>query len=411
MKISFRVAVLLRNSLTKDLKYRPTFKMPPPDRWEKYTPLGCVIAGTSVFACKVPLKENLCQNLDTSLRFTPRDLMSMIADRGHKLGMLVDLTYTNKYYDGAVFKKNSIKHLKIMTAGHNIPDDDVYCTFADCISDFLDDPEHRDSLVGVHCTHGVNRTGYLICRYMIEKLNIQPEDAISAFGAARGHPIERENYLNDLRERAAGHVTPYPKGYKKNENKYSNVEKPPSQQTMKSVHGNKRNMSTCSNHYGMYDSQESFRRNNTPRSHSEYGFNNYHNNQFPPHFSDYSFGYGHRPIENINHGMNGFVDQGVYYSHQVDTGSYTEQGRRGGQPYPDRRMNFHSDQNAAHSPPFSKPYDPSYYRRGAPSYQDTQCGRIANFDSGYASSYRHEHKGPYGTGNHAHSGHRNKVYR
>jgi atypical dual specificity phosphatase len=24
--------------------------------------------------------------------------------------------------------------------------------------------------LGVHCTHGLNRTGYLICRYMVEKL-------------------------------------------------------------------------------------------------------------------------------------------------------------------------------------------------------------------------------------------------
>lgn len=35
-----------------------------------------------------------------------------------------------------------------------------------------------DSLVGVHCTHGLNRTGYMVCRYMRDRLGISPHDAI-----------------------------------------------------------------------------------------------------------------------------------------------------------------------------------------------------------------------------------------
>ncbi len=35
-----------------------------------------------------------------------------------------------------------------------------------------------DLLIGVHCTHGINRTGYLICRYMINELSFKPKNAI-----------------------------------------------------------------------------------------------------------------------------------------------------------------------------------------------------------------------------------------
>ncbi len=35
------------------------------------------------------------------------------------------------------------------------------------------------ALIGVHCTHGVNRTGYLICRYLVQKLKWEPESAIA----------------------------------------------------------------------------------------------------------------------------------------------------------------------------------------------------------------------------------------
>ena len=56
-----------------------------------------------------------------------------------------------------------------------------------------------DALIGVHCTHGVNRTGYLICRYLIQKLKWDPEEAIQKFAEYRGHPIERPNYLESLK--------------------------------------------------------------------------------------------------------------------------------------------------------------------------------------------------------------------
>ena len=36
-----------------------------------------------------------------------------------------------------------------------------------------------DGLIGVHCTHGVNRTGYLVCRYLIERLQWNPDEAIA----------------------------------------------------------------------------------------------------------------------------------------------------------------------------------------------------------------------------------------
>lgn len=36
-----------------------------------------------------------------------------------------------------------------------------------------------DKLIGVHCTHGLNRSGFIICRYMIEELNIPPLETIA----------------------------------------------------------------------------------------------------------------------------------------------------------------------------------------------------------------------------------------
>jgi mRNA-capping enzyme len=38
---------------------------------------------------------------------------------------------------------------------------------------------------GVHCTHGFNRTGFVICSYLVEDCDMSIELAISVFAAAR----------------------------------------------------------------------------------------------------------------------------------------------------------------------------------------------------------------------------------
>ena len=57
-------------------------------------------------------------------------------------------------------------------------------------------------MIGVHCTHGLNRSGYIICRYMIEKDGVDPDEAIERFNTARGHEQTRVNYLEHLRSKA-----------------------------------------------------------------------------------------------------------------------------------------------------------------------------------------------------------------
>ena len=55
--------------------------------------------------------------------------------------------------------------------------------------------------IGVHCTHGFNRTGFLICSYLIEKLNFSVDDAVQSFSLNRPPGIYRQNIVNELYHR------------------------------------------------------------------------------------------------------------------------------------------------------------------------------------------------------------------
>ncbi|XP_033611517.1 RNA/RNP complex-1-interacting phosphatase isoform X6 [Cryptotermes secundus] len=130
-----------------------------PNRWLSYSPMGEPIPGTRFISFKVPLKHTLCKSLHDSERFTPEMLMEQCP----KLGLVVDLTNTSRYYNGEVFKSKGIQYKKIYCPGQVVPADSILKEFFSTVDAFLNESVEHDSLVGVHCTHGLNRTGYFIC--------------------------------------------------------------------------------------------------------------------------------------------------------------------------------------------------------------------------------------------------------
>uniref|UniRef100_A0A8C4QCC2 Dual specificity phosphatase 11 (RNA/RNP complex 1-interacting) n=1 Tax=Eptatretus burgeri TaxID=7764 RepID=A0A8C4QCC2_EPTBU len=170
-----------------------------PDRWINYLSIGRRVEGTRFIAFKVPLCKAILRNVPAHLQFGPMDLMFEIERQQLRLGLVIDLTNTSRYYDRREFLQAGIDYMKIYTEGKSVPNQDVIDQFNETVKYFLAKNIENDKVIGVHCTHGVNRTGYLLCRYLIDLEHWDPDAVIYAFSAARGHPIERPNYLQDLR--------------------------------------------------------------------------------------------------------------------------------------------------------------------------------------------------------------------
>nr|XP_026693212.1 RNA/RNP complex-1-interacting phosphatase homolog isoform X2 [Ciona intestinalis]XP_026693213.1 RNA/RNP complex-1-interacting phosphatase homolog isoform X2 [Ciona intestinalis]XP_026693214.1 RNA/RNP complex-1-interacting phosphatase homolog isoform X2 [Ciona intestinalis] len=169
-----------------------------PDRWLDYEKMGQVIEGTDILAMKVPLYEGITRNLPKKEHFNWKIAVDTAEERGHRIGTVVDLTYSTRYYQPRDFTNNGISHHKIFVPGQIIPPPKVVSDFTSIMSKFEKNKQSDNEVIAVHCTHGLNRTGYLICRYLIEEKKFKPKDAIEKFNSARGHKIERENYLKDL---------------------------------------------------------------------------------------------------------------------------------------------------------------------------------------------------------------------
>ncbi|XP_023937971.2 RNA/RNP complex-1-interacting phosphatase homolog [Bicyclus anynana] len=164
-----------------------------PDRWIPYKACGKVIEGTRIICFKVPLRRvvqtavvspNEIWDIKTLLKAIP------------KLRAVIDLTNTARYYDAQELKSAGILHTKLLMPGRIIPPATTVTQFFNAVDTYLE--VDNDSLIGVHCTHGLNRTGYMVCRYMRDRLGIPAAEAIKRFEEARGYKIERNNYIADI---------------------------------------------------------------------------------------------------------------------------------------------------------------------------------------------------------------------
>ncbi|CAH0773905.1 unnamed protein product [Bemisia tabaci] len=163
------------------------------EKWCSYSSHGEVIPNTRIIAFKVPLRKESMQNRDAKEWFTLDDLVKAIPN----LGLVIDLCNTQKYYKPKDLESRGIIHKKVVCIGGAVPPKSVTDKFCSIIDDFLKEND-SDKLVGVHCTHGLNRTGYLVCRYLMTRLNMTPDDAIKAFEDARGHKMVRLKLKNHL---------------------------------------------------------------------------------------------------------------------------------------------------------------------------------------------------------------------
>lgn len=114
-----------------------------------------------------------------------------------KLGLWVDLTNTKRFYDRREVELRDCQYAKLQCRGHGeTPSADQTRAFIDIVDTFV--AENPMQIVGVHCTHGFNRTGFLIVSYMVEKMDCSVEAALMAFAAARPPGIYKADYIKEL---------------------------------------------------------------------------------------------------------------------------------------------------------------------------------------------------------------------
>ncbi|CAG9784640.1 unnamed protein product [Diatraea saccharalis] len=173
---------------------------PVPSRWLKCPRKATGLVAGKFLAFKTPLGSQFNDKVPEENRFTPSMLFVYMKALKVKLGLWVDLTNTNRFYNKQEIENMDCKYVKLQCRGHGeTPSPDQIKLFIELVSRFLS--KNPLEVIGVHCTHGFNRTGFLLVCYMVEQLDCSVEAALSEFARLRPPGIYKQDYLEELYRR------------------------------------------------------------------------------------------------------------------------------------------------------------------------------------------------------------------
>lgn len=122
---------------------------------------------------------------------------------GKPIGAIVDINLLTSYYHwDNIYAENhellkKIEYRKVKVPFNELP----LKKEMERIYDVLNRHAFKNHYVLIHCTHGINRTGYAICYFLCKKYNMPVRDAVKRFEEARGYPFEYPDLVQDLIDR------------------------------------------------------------------------------------------------------------------------------------------------------------------------------------------------------------------
>ncbi|XP_026848279.1 mRNA-capping enzyme [Drosophila persimilis] len=173
---------------------------PLPNRWLYCPRKSDSIIAERFLAFKTPLSQAFKDKMPIECTFRPEMLFDYCKTVKHKLGLWVDLTNTKRFYDRSTVEERGAQYIKLQCRGHGeTPSHEQTRSFIEIVDNFI--TERPFDVIAVHCTHGFNRTGFLIVSYMVERLDCSLEAALSVFANARPPGIYKQDYIDELYKR------------------------------------------------------------------------------------------------------------------------------------------------------------------------------------------------------------------
>lgn len=181
---------------------------PIPDRWLYCPRKSDSLIADKFLAFKTPLCDDFSSRMPEECIFTPKMLMAFMKAIKVNVGLWIDLTNTTRFYERSEVEALGCKYIKVKCRGHGeAPSIEQTRSFIEIVDEFMAD--HPLDAIGVHCTHGFNRTGFLTVAYMVERMDCSVEAALLAFAQARPPGIYKADYIKELFRRYEDEDEPF----------------------------------------------------------------------------------------------------------------------------------------------------------------------------------------------------------
>jgi len=159
-----------------------------PKNWVNCPVTGQTLIDDFLLPVKCPLHDNFTAKVKQAGESLWRleELFQLAHDKfDKKIGLIIDLTDTNRYYNPTEAESKGVEHRKLPLNLHRpdgLPFKQIHAIVAQ-IETFREN--HPNAVVAVHCTHGFNRTGLLIVSYLVRVASSNLIDALKTFEKSR----------------------------------------------------------------------------------------------------------------------------------------------------------------------------------------------------------------------------------
>jgi pimeloyl-ACP methyl ester carboxylesterase/protein-tyrosine phosphatase len=125
---------------------------------------------------------------------------------GHEIAAVVDISHDAPVYDTKKLEEGGISYSKEPSVSKVPPSPREVEDFITLVDRLRKDIKARGLLtndghhkaIGVHCHYGYNRTGFLICSYLIQRCKMDVEDALEEFAKAKPPGIKHQHFVDAL---------------------------------------------------------------------------------------------------------------------------------------------------------------------------------------------------------------------
>jgi len=177
----------------------PMQHVPVPRTWFKCPQMANEVIFNNFLAFKAPLCSAYDKYLPKEYHFTLDTFFRQLDAKNLKLGLWIDLTNRRNYYPTSKIRERDITYFKWHHRESEIPSEREIQTFVQVCRDFIADNQKR--IIGLHSTHGFNRTGFFIISYLMLTNQVSLESGLSQFADARPPGIYKPEYIRELYKR------------------------------------------------------------------------------------------------------------------------------------------------------------------------------------------------------------------
>ena len=154
------------------------------EKWKNTESIGGAVEGTRI----IPMKLMR----DDDEEHSPQHVLDLFPD----LGLIIDLSNDEGSYEKSRFTEKQIEYQRIQIESKAIPSSTDVFLFVSLVKDFKERKPNKDIIV--HCHYGYNRTGLMICAYLIEEGHVTVREALRRFRISRPPGIKHQNYIDKL---------------------------------------------------------------------------------------------------------------------------------------------------------------------------------------------------------------------